>query len=349
MRVSRHLPIALALAVGCVALGAPPPARAVELDEVLAYLRLDAAAKRDLLAGKIVSKRIEEGREETELAITVAGVFPISLQEGVEGVRRGDIFEVDRNVVDFGEITSWPPKPADFAGVTFSAKEADDVTKLLEFEGGASFNLSKEEIARFRALRGQHRSGTNAAAREAVAAAYREILLERYRAYREQGLAGIAPYQRGKGKQVSAGKKLKLAVSGSKFFEKNEPQFYAAFAGFPKTGLEEVEHRFYWVKQRVQDRPTLILSHRMLFQKPTQVVMAERQYYIGHSYNSVQIVNAALPLEKGQKGLVVFYTSRTSIDQLAGFTGRVARPIAGDRLIGRVTKRFETLRASGSR
>jgi len=346
MRASRHLSIALALAIGCVALGAPPPARAIELDEVLAYLRLDAAAKRDLLAGKIVSKRIEEGREETELAISVAGLLPISLQEGVETVRRGDIFEVDRNVIDFGEITSWPPKPADFAGVTFSAKEAEDVTKLLEFKGGSSFNLSEQEIARFRALRGQHRSGADAAAREAVAGAYRESLLERYRSYREQGLAGIAPYQRGKGKQVSAGKKLKLAASASKFFEKNEPELYAAFAGFPKTGLKEVEHRFYWVKQRVQDRPTLILSHRMLFTKPSHVVMAERQYYIGHSYNSVQIANAALPVEKG---LVLFYTSRTSIDQLAGFTGRVARPIAAGRLIERVTERFETFRASGSR
>ena len=142
------------------------------------------------------------------------------------------------------------------------------------------------------------------------------------------------------------GRQPRLAASASKFFEKNEPELYAVFTGFPKIDRKEVEHRFYWIKQRVQERPTLILSHRMLFTKPSHVVMAERQYYIGHSYNSVQIANAALPVEKG---LVLFYTSRTSIDQLAGFTGRVARPIAGDRLIERVTKRFETLRASGSR
>ena len=145
---------------------------------------------------------------------------------------------------------------------------------------------------------------------------------------------------------MKAGKKLQLAASASKFFEKNEPELYAAFTGFPEIDLEQVEHRFYWIKQRVQDRPTLILSHRMLFQKPSHVVVAERQYYIGHSYNSVQIVNAALPVEKG---LVLFYTSRTSIDQLAGFKGRVGRPIAAERLIERVSKRFETLRASGSR
>lgn len=31
--------------------------------------------------------------------------------------------------------------------------------------------------------------------------------------------------------------------------------------------------------------------------------MAERQYYIGHSYNSVQIANAALTVEKGPHSL----------------------------------------------
>ena len=42
---------------------------------------------------------------------------------------------------------------------------------------------------------------------------------------------------------------------------------------------------------------------------------------------------------------MVFYTNRTSIDQLAGFKGNVARPIAAARLTERVAKRFEALRA----
>jgi hypothetical protein len=81
----------------------------------------------------------------------------------------------------------------------------------------------------------------------------------------------------------------------------------------------------------------------MMLRRPDRLVQAERQYYIGHSYNTVQIVTGALPV--GDQ-IAVFYSNRTSIDQLAGLTGKVARPIAASRLIERVTQRFERIRAT---
>ncbi len=332
---------ALALALGLLAVGATGGARDVALDDVLAYLGFDEGAKRDILAGQIVSRRIQHGPEETELALGVAALFPKTLQEAVAAVRRAEMFEVDPNVVAYHEITSWPPSLADFADLGFDASEAPDVEQLLAFDGGSTFNLSAAEIARFRALRGQHRDAGDPATREAVAAVYREVLLERYRAYREQGLAGIAPFDRGGGKKADPGRKLRLAASASDFFQKNEPRLHGAFLDFPKVDDPEVEHRFYWIKQRVQERPNLLLSHRMLVSRPSRVVVAERQYYVGHSYSSVQLVNAALPVEKG---LVLFYVNRTSIDQLAGFKGKVGRPIAASRLAERVRQRLEILR-----
>ncbi len=333
----------LAAALGLFALITPAHAPAVELDDVLAYLGLDPAARRDLLAGQVVSRRIQQGPEETELAISVAALFPASLAQAHESVRKAEMFEVDPNLVEFHEITSWPPQAADFAGVSFGARDASEVEALLAFDGGSNFNLSRAEIARFRALRDRYRDGTDPSAREAVTAVYREILRDRYRAYREQGLAGVASFDRGRGRTVDPGEKLRLAASASEFFRSNEPALHTAFAEFPKGHQPQIEHRFYWLHQRVQNRPTLILSHRMFVKRPDRVVVAERQYYVGHSYNSVQIVNAGLPVEKG---LVLFYTNRTSIDQLAGLKGAVARPIAASRLIERVAQRFEALRAN---
>jgi hypothetical protein len=327
------------------ALFAVGEARAVEIDEVLAYLGIDAAAKRAILAGQIHSQRIQEGKEKTELAITVVAVFPSSLKSALDEVRSGEMFRADRNILDFHEITSWPGQPTDFAGIGFGAGEAAEVTRFLGFDGGSELNLSKAEIASFRALRSSHGDGSNAKVREAVAAAYRKALMARYRAYREKGLAGIAPYDRG-GREVNPGRTLRLAASASDFFRKQEPALFKAFEQFPEAGSEDAEHRFYWIKQSVQDRPTLILSHRMLVERSGHAALAERQYYIGHSYNSVQVINGAFPVEQG---LLVFYTNRTSIDQLAGMTGRVARPIASSRLIERVTARFEAIRKRGRR
>jgi hypothetical protein len=329
------LPLALVLA------GASAPGT-IALDSILAYLGFDAAAKQELLAGQIVSRRIQEGQERTELAISVAGLFSASLEEAQASVVRGDVFEVDRNVIEFGALSAWPPDPAEFAGVQFSAAEASDVTALLRFDGGSDFNLSREEIARFRKLAGQDSDGSNPAAREAVSAAYREVLLGRYRAYREKGLAGLAPYDRGKGRTIDPSETLRLAAGASRFFQENEPALHKAFVGFPAGDAQGVEHFFYWIKQSVEGRPNFILSHRMLARRPGHAVVAERQYFVGHSFNTVQIVNAALPVEAG---IAVVYTSRTSIDQMAGVTGKVARPIAAGRVADRVRARFEAIRA----
>lgn len=331
------LPLALLLAA------ASPPG-AVQLDAVLAYLGFDAAAKQQLLAGEIVSRRIQEGEERTELAISVAGLLPASLEEAHAAVVRGEVFEVDRNVIEFGALTAWPPDPAEFAGVRFGAEEAADVTALLRFDGGSDFNMSRQEIDRFRKSVAGHSDGADPAAREAVSAAYRELLLGRYRAYREKGLAGLAPYDRGRGRTVEPAQTLRLAAGASRFFQENEPELHKAFVGFPAGEAKGVEHFFYWIKQRVEGRPNFILSHRLLARRPGHAVLAERQYFVGHSFNTVQIVNGAFPVEDG---IAVVYTSRTSIDQMAGVTGKVARPIAAGRVADRVRARFEAIRARG--
>ncbi|MGH9361355.1 MAG: hypothetical protein ACRD2T_05515, partial [Thermoanaerobaculia bacterium] len=46
---------------------------------------------------------------------------------------------------------------------------------------------------------------------------------------------------------------------------------------------------FLWVKQRVEGRPAFILAHRLFYRVGDGALMAERQFYAGHSYNSLQI------------------------------------------------------------
>ena len=132
----RFLCSAVALALAASLFAASTTARAVEPEEVLAYLGFDASAVGRLEAGEILSQRIQEGKERTELAISVVALFEESLDEAYESVVRGETFQVDRNIVDHRELKAWPPDPAEFAGVEFSASEADEVAKLLRFGGG---------------------------------------------------------------------------------------------------------------------------------------------------------------------------------------------------------------------
>ena len=98
-------------------------ARAIEVDDVIAYLGFDATEKQRLLDGEIVSRRTPESKEATELSIAVAGLFRASLDSTHDAVLHGEMLKEDPNIIAFGEIASWPPAEADFARAGFDAGE----------------------------------------------------------------------------------------------------------------------------------------------------------------------------------------------------------------------------------
>ena len=101
----------------------------------------------------------------------------------------------------------------DFAGVHLSNYKVMD--KLYQKAApGSDLNLSKDEIARFKKCK------THAE----VEACLRQILLERFRAYKKLGLAGIAPYARAK-KEFSPGEELRGQLKAGKLLPKHAPAF----------------------------------------------------------------------------------------------------------------------------
>ena len=139
---------------------------------------------------------------------------------------------------------------------------------------------------------------------------------ERIAAYQARGMAGIAPYAREGGKTAEPQQELLTATNALQVLSQKMPQVFQAFAKYPQGDPGQLEHRFYWLKQMIQDRPTFVLSHRCVHVDPPLAFLAERQFYVGQSYNSLQVVVGLFPLE-GKT--LVFYLNRTSTDQVAGF------------------------------
>jgi hypothetical protein len=69
--------------------------------------------------------------------------------------------------------------------------------------------------------------------------------------------------------------------------------------------------------------------------------MLSRQFYVGHSYNSAQLILGALPFKEGT---LVFYRQRTSTDQLAGLGSRLKRNIGRRQMKQQMITRLERLR-----
>ena len=103
-----------------------------------------------------------------------------------------------------------------------------------------------------------------------------------------------------------------------------------------------MEHRFFWYKQTVENRPTFILADRASLRTADAAVLTEEQFYVGHSYNSNFIIGGALTV---QGGTLVFYMNRTFTDQVAGWGSGLKHSIGRSQMLSAVAANLQRIRA----
>jgi len=313
-------------------------------EELLAYVGFTDTETNKVMAGEIVSSDLEASSE-NELALVVAMLVRAPVSKVLDIVQSGTIYKLNKEVIAFGEIGDATMDKDDLTGLGFDASEAKEVAQLLKVKPGSTFNLSTAEIKRFNAIASRHQSKgaeKDAAVREAINAGYRAVLTGRYKAFRQSGLGGIAPYDRGGGKQGNPGKELVDKTKTYKLMQKRAPEFYHALLNYPHDSVDDIKNTFIWIKQLVNKRPAFILGHRMLQVRPNEyAVSVFREFYVGHNYNSMQLILVTFPVKEGT---FVFYSNRTSTDQVAGFGGGMKRKIGGQMLQREVVKLFTTYR-----
>jgi hypothetical protein len=280
------------------------------VDDLLNYLHIDKAERADLLKGKILSTNLTEGSRK-ELAIGVVMFVPVPMEKLVEFVRSGRWFTSDRDII--------------------AVRELKEPVTVDSFQGDAASqsNLSATEA---QALR----SGES----------FQQLLLRRFEAYRQRGLAGIEPYDRGGGKVARPGDELQGALQESELLAKHFPELLRALQTYPREQPADAGHRYFWINQRVEGRPTVILTHRISIVRHEGSFMTERQFYVGHSYNSLFLLAGCLPVDGGT---VVFYSNHTSTDQVAGFGSEMRHAIGRGQMRDEIIKSFEQIRATVTR
>ncbi len=291
-----------------------------------------------LAQGEIVSRDLKEDSKK-ELALAVAMVLEAPFAEVFDRLRKGAIEKRDKTILSHGVIPDGTVSADSFASLKFDSGELD---KLLMVEAGSDFNLSEPEVEKLQGIAKANDSAPIAKQREAIAQGYREVLAQRLNAYRKGGVAGIAPFTRG-GDEAQPGKELGLAVEEMKYVADGAPIFYAAFKNFPADSSPLVENQFTWQIQSIQDRPTVVLVHRMIEKQEDYAVAGRRAYFVGQSFNSLQIIAGAFPF--GEDTLV-FYTNRTFTDQVAGFGSGTKHKVGRKMMLGEIEKLFESIRAS---
>jgi hypothetical protein len=314
---TRIIPAALSFGIAAaVALpGAAQPTAAAFLAEV-GFTKGQIA---QVEAGDFVAAEIKPSnpREIVAAFAFLAQVNPTGL---VNLLEQGLIDKTDSNTIAFQLL---PPAPTleHFQKLTLQPGADQRAKAYLNAKPGSDLNLSSEEIAAFQKLGA---SATTPAVEQQVRAA----LLARLQAYQTNGLTGIAPYARAGGSRSPADD-LRSATEASKLLQKLVPKAYQLFLDYPKGLPVGAKDTYRWEHLTAHGTPTIALTHILYVNEGIAWTILQRQFYVSTGYNSEQAVVGFLPM---QKGTLVFYTNRTSTDQVEGFGGGAKRSI-GSKLL----------------
>jgi hypothetical protein len=315
-----------------------PAAALPTAEELLAEIGFSSDAKQQVLDGKFVTTGLEP-TSKRELAMAMAFLINEPPAKLIAEVKKDLVTGVDPDTTGHGVI-SGSGSLDDFKGVSFGSDAKKQAKAFLAAEPGEDLNLSTTEIGAFEALAKQ---GGDA---KTVEDQLRKLLLARLQAYHSQGLDGIAAYARDDNKQTDAGGDLRRAVEAASGLKKNAPNFYEALLNYPKSRPAGFEEEFSWTHYMAHGSPVFLLSHRSWMPDGDAWLIAQRQYYVTSSYNSVQILAGFLPVKSGT---LVIYLNRTSTDQVTGFGGSTKRAMGTKVMTSQIKGLFEKVKAAAEK
>lgn len=292
----------------------------------------------NLEAGKVVSFNIAENNEK-ELAVGAIIHVPVLPAEILEFIKNNDMASVDDDVISQYTIPTHAVLE-NFNGISFEG-EHNEAVNFLTAKPGSLFNLSTQEL--------QTLQDMNPAQVNLASQAYNKILWHRFYAYLNNGLKGIAAYDRGTGKKAEPSTELLTATLNNKKLAHHFPTLYNAWLNYPAPLPRGAEEQFFLVNRMVEGRPTAVLIHRVISNIASGGVILSRQFYVGHSYNSSQLTIECLPYRNGS--LLVFM-SRTFTDQITGFGSSLKRIVGRGqkhrKMVGYLRNLSNNLKESGT-
>lgn len=318
---------------------APAAGDRVAIQTVFKELSLSAAELKRVLGGGFVKSNLKpsSGRE-----LSIAIAFLVAVDPGAFAADLDHAMAIrdDPDTLSFVEID--PKQPEVALGKV--ALGDDAARRWLAATAGEAINLSSGELEQMAALRKE--LAGKASVRAAVNEVVRRILLDRYRAYRDSGLEGIAPYQRGGGSSIDAAGELRNASLAAKKLGLFEAPFYEMLLQYPKARPPEFEESFFFIHYRAHGETAFMLTHRISAADGSKIGSVQRQFYVSRTYNVEQSLSLLLPTGDGT---LVAYTNRTSTDQVEGFGGGARRSIGRRLLASQLEALYQKVRADAEK
>jgi len=315
--------------------GIPAFAESPTAEEVLSVLGMDKGQIAELAQGQPVAYGLSEGRDD-ELAVGVVWYLPVPLDKVAGQLRLEDPDLLDVDITAHGILMEHSGADS-LAPVVLTREEAQ---ALLDAGPGDEFNLSAHEIDKLKTFKQELKRTPHRAIEDAAGEHFREILLQRFEAYRRGGTNAIAPYARNENMNSKPSLELRQAANTSAILSRYFPALHKAWLDYPKALPPGAREVFPWVEKNVEGRLAAILRHRIHMDWNGGVLVLTREFYAPHSYNSSQWITGSLPY---RDGTVIFQQVRSFTDQVAGVASDVKHLVGRKLLKDKMLKSFERL------
>jgi len=207
-------------------------------------------------------------------------------------------------------------------------------------------NLNKEELRTLQTVAlGTRDSGKDKQQSLAdMVVAIRDLLAARVNEYRHGGLSAVSAYDLD-GKQIHPGDYLADSLQPLSLLREEDPDFYQAFAEFPKEQKKDYGHRFY---VSIEKNPELggsvtSLKHWMIEKSDDYALIAERKYYLSYSLDAMNTLILLLP--EGEN-CYVFLLNLTFTQKVTGIGGFIAHKVGRSKVKQNVVPMLEGLKAA---
>lgn len=308
--------------------------------QILTGLGFSDADQQAIFSGEIVAIVLPTVRD-NQLKGAVAMRVPASNIDRVAAFYEGgQRLTVDATVTEFGVLD--PSTDAnDWRKVRFGPDDQKEVKRILEVRPASILNLSPEEADTLKARLNQV-TADQPGANDAVSDAYRDIVAERYHSYLERGLDGMAPYARGPSRGASPADEIRADLTAASFSVLDPfPAFRRAILDFPRNQPPDVRSTFFWIRTTVEGRPHYALAHEMTKRGDGFLLAYSRDFFAGHTYNTLQSTYLWLA---GDRGLFGVHVNAGTTDEITGLFSGIARQVGKDRMKSDLIVNFTEVR-----
>jgi len=306
----------LGVALLAIALHAQTPVFPAPLERYLeSVVRPSAAERKALLAGEAVSKLLpSDAAKEVAVfgAVWIAGppsVY-ISKVKDIENFERGGSFHITKRI-------SMPPQLADFAAMRLPEEDFRDLRTCAV--GDCEVKLDAPSLERFRT---EVHWGTPSARAEADAL-FRHRVLDYLNGYLAGGNSRLPTYHDREAPIVVENELRTMLADAPALVPMPDLERY--LLDYPAAPLSASSDFFYWQEVQFGLKTTIRINHLVIQDRPGAIVVASKMLYATHYFRSALELRVLLPDETRGRGFWFVTVSRSRLDGLTGFLGRIVR------------------------